>query len=147
VRMSDDALGDFLGRWLSALMDLYQQARSGLSSISPYNPLAMPYAAGNLLARVLNTVPGPWMAPMPPQGSFSPVYADGTATPPEPAPEPAAPDANAAALDSLRRELESIKRTLRGDAASTSPQRNIAAKPEKTVTPPVKKPARGRAAR
>lgn len=143
VRMSDDALGDFLGRWLSAAMDLYQQANSRLSAITPYNPLAMPYAAGNLLARVLNAVPSPWMpAQQPP---FHGAYPE--AAPPEPPAEPPAPAPEAASLEALRRELEAIKRSLRGDATSPTPQRNNPSKPEKTRSSRAKKPAAGRAAR
>lgn len=146
VRMSDDALGDFLGRWLSAAMELYQQARSGLSAITPYNPLAMPYAAGNLLARVLNVVPSPWMAPQAPP-TFSAPFPEAPAAAPEPSAEPATPAPEAESLDALRRELEAIKRALRGDATSPTPQRNNSQKHEKSKTARAKKPAAGRAAR
>lgn len=148
VRMSDDALGDFLGRWLSAAMELYQSARSGITSVVPYNPLAVPYAAGNLLARVLSAVPGPWMPPQGPSPAPYPVsYAEAAVAPPEPAslPEPPSPAAAAtdAAVESLRRELEALKRSLRGDATSSTPQRNKPGSTAKKGTSRPRKPARG----
>jgi polyhydroxyalkanoate synthesis repressor PhaR len=90
VRMSDDALADFLGRWLSAAMELYQSARSGITSVVPYNPLAVPYAAGNLLARVLSAVPGPWMPPqVAPSAPFPGTFPEAHAAPAEsPPPRP-----------------------------------------------------------
>lgn len=139
VRMSDDALGDFLGRWLSAAMELYQHARSGITSVVPYNPLSVPYAAGNLLARVLSAVPGPWM---PPHAHAAPSYAPGYPEPPAPelAAEPAPPSASEASVESLRRELEAIKRSLRGDAATSTPQRTRAKTAKKTSIASKKKP-------
>ena len=48
IRMNDDALAEFFGRWVSAALELYQQARQGVAAIAPYNPLAaMPFAALN----------------------------------------------------------------------------------------------------
>lgn len=133
VRMSDDALADFLGRWLSAAMELYQSARSGITSVVPYNPLSVPYAAGNLLARVLSAVPGPWMPPqIAPPAPFPGTFPEAHSPPAEPSAETAATPATTpaaatsvdAAVESLRRELEALKRSLRGDAQTTSPQRN-----------------------
>lgn len=141
VRMSDDALADFLGRWLSAAMELYQSARSGITSVVPYNPLAVPYAAGNLLARVLSAVPGPWMPPqVAPSAPFPGTFPEAHAAPAESSPEaaptpPAAPPGGSsvdAAVESLRRELEALKRSLRGDAQTSSPQRSKTANSSKT---------------
>lgn len=131
VRMSDDALGDFLGRWLSSAMELYQQARSGITSVVPYNPLAVPYAAGNLLARVLNAVPSPWMAPHPHSPpSYPGSYPD--APPPEVLAESAQPAGAETSLESLQRELDALKRSLRGDATISSPQRTKRVATKKT---------------
>jgi polyhydroxyalkanoate synthesis repressor PhaR len=53
IRMGDDALAEFLGRYLSTALDLYLQARQGAQAIAPYNPFAsMPFAATNALARL-----------------------------------------------------------------------------------------------
>lgn len=141
VRMSDDALADFLGRWLSAAMELYQSARSGITSVVPYNPLAVPYAAGNLLARVLSAVPGPWMPPqVAPSPPFPGTFPEAHSPPAEPSPEAVATPSPApaptsgvdAAVESLRRELEALKRSLRGDAQNSSPQRNKSPSSSKT---------------
>lgn len=131
VRMSDDALGDFLGRWLSAAMELYQHARSGITSVIPYNPLSVPYAAGNLLARVLSAVPGPWMPPNAPSAGAYP-----GAFPDPPAELPGTQDRAAdtdASIEALRREVEALKRSVRGDATAPAPQRNNAAKSARSV--------------
>lgn len=128
IRMNDDALSEFFGRWLSAALELYQQARQGVQAIAPYNPLAaMPFAAGNVLSRMLSVMPGPWMSS---HGTFNPApYAaqQVTAAPVEaPAAEllspPPPPPADAASLESLRRELDELKRSLRGGAANGAPE-------------------------
>ena len=98
-----------------------------MQAIAPYNPLAaMPFAAGNVLSRMLSVMPGPWMSS---HGTFNPApYAaqQVTAAPVEaPAAEllspPPPPPADAASLESLRRELDELKRSLRGGAANGAP--------------------------
>jgi len=55
VRLGDDALADFLGRYLSTALDLYVQSRRGAQALAPFNPLAtLPFAATDALARLLN---------------------------------------------------------------------------------------------
>lgn len=128
IRMNDDALSEFFGRWLSAALELYQQARQGVQAIAPYNPLAaMPFAAGNVLSRMLSVMPGPWMSS---HGPYTPTpFAQPQPGAPEapaaselPSPLPA-PPADAASLESLRRELDELKRSLRGGAANAAPER------------------------
>jgi len=99
IRMGDDALAEFLGRWMSWTLAVYQQARTGARSVAQYNPLAMaPFTAASALARLLNG-PAAWGDPEPP--------------PPPPAtPEPPAPGAGADDVAALRRELDEIKRSL-----------------------------------
>jgi polyhydroxyalkanoate synthesis repressor PhaR len=98
IRMREDALAEFMGRWMSWALAVYTQARRGASSIAQYNPLAMaPFAATNALARLLNG-PAAWSepeAPMPPP-------------PPEAEPEPVVNNDVA----ELRRELEELKKSL-----------------------------------
>jgi polyhydroxyalkanoate synthesis repressor PhaR len=98
IRMREDALAEFMGRWMSWALAVYTQARRGATSIAAYNPLVMaPFAATNALARLLNG-PGAWNDHEPP-----PVPAE----PPPPPPE-APPDDVA----QLRRELEELKKSL-----------------------------------
>lgn len=116
IRMSDDALAEFFGRWLSAALELYQHARLGVRAMAPYNPLAaVPFAAGNVISRMLSAMPGPWIAPpfapaTPAAQSPSVVEADGwdaahSSLPP--------PPADADSIESLRRELDELKASLR----------------------------------
>lgn len=54
IRMGDDALAEFLGRYMSWAMELYMHAKQGSSALFPLNPLAqLPFTASNALARVL----------------------------------------------------------------------------------------------
>jgi polyhydroxyalkanoate synthesis repressor PhaR len=110
VRMNDDALADFFSRWVSAALELYQQARQGAQALAPFNPLAtMPFAAGEVIARMLGALPGPW--------SSSTQHS---------APQPTVVTARSSAnvsetdsIDALRRELDEIKRSLRKNTVVT----------------------------
>jgi polyhydroxyalkanoate synthesis repressor PhaR len=95
IRMNDDALGEFLGRYISWALDMYLHAKQGAQAIAPYNPLAMaPFDATSALARLVGSVAG-WRDGRP--------QAETSAAP------PAAPDDMA----DLRRELEELKREVR----------------------------------
>jgi len=98
IRMREDALAEFMGRWMSWALAVYTQARQGARAVAQYNPLAMaPFAATNALARLLNG-PAAWTEP--------------EASPPPP-PEPEAPPEPANdAVAELRRELEELKKSL-----------------------------------
>jgi polyhydroxyalkanoate synthesis repressor PhaR len=96
IRMREDALAEFMGRWMTWALAVYTQARRGATSMAAYNPLAMaPFAATNALARLFNG-PAAWSEPepLPPP-------------PPEAAPEPVNDD-----VAQLRRELDDLKRSL-----------------------------------
>ena len=103
IRMGDDALAEFFGRFLSTSLELYFQAKQGAQALTPYNPFAsVPFAASNALARLL--LGGASLA--------------GWGSEPAPAPPPAspAPQRTPAADDevaALRREMEELKRSLR----------------------------------
>jgi len=92
IRLSDDALADFLGHYVSAAFDLYLQARQGAQALAPFNPFgAMPFGGQNPFARL-------WSTPAP-------------AAAPPPAPAPAPPSQGDVAA--LRRELDELKASLR----------------------------------
>lgn len=58
VRMSDDALAEFFGRYMTWALEIYGQAKSGASALAPYNPFAtLPFAATNALARFWSSAP------------------------------------------------------------------------------------------
>jgi polyhydroxyalkanoate synthesis repressor PhaR len=99
IRMREDALAEFMGRWMTWALAVYQQARQGARSISAYNPLAMaPFAATNALARLLTGGPSLWGEPP-----------DHGPPPPEPPPPPEATNDDVA---QLRRELDELKKSL-----------------------------------
>ena len=112
IRMGDDALAEFFGRYMSGALELYQGAKAGAQALTPYNPFAaMPCSAGNALARMfMGGMPwGSDSAPSPGAPSAHVV-----AQPP-PSPPPSRPSASAGGgeVAALRRELEEIKQSLR----------------------------------
>jgi len=127
LRMSDDALAEFFGRYVSMALDLYQQTRTGMQSFGPFAPFAMPYAATNAFARLVgNALP------------FRAAPQHNTAPQPSPeAPaddEPPAPTADSIALDDLRRKLEALEKSVRANQRPAAPKK----------PPAKKKPARAR---
>lgn len=108
IRMGDDALAEFFGRYLGTTLELYFQAKQGAQAIAPYNPLVnIPFAATNALARLLLDLVGG-------VGGF----AEAAPPPPRPSPPPPAPDeprpAASSDVEALRREVEELKRSIRG---------------------------------
>lgn len=103
IRLNDDALAEFLGRYVGAALELYLQSRRGAEATMPYNPLAtLPFAASSALARMFMTPMG-WGGEPPP----SPM-----AVPPQ---QP--PRGEESEVAALRRELDELKRSLgRGPA-------------------------------
>jgi polyhydroxyalkanoate synthesis repressor PhaR len=102
VRMKDDALAEFFGRYVSSALELYNQARSGVQQVSPYFPFAqMPLQAADAFFRMFSG----GAAPAPPRSATPP-------PPREPEPEPPPPPPRDDVAD-LRRELEELKRAIR----------------------------------
>ncbi|MBS2014111.1 MAG: polyhydroxyalkanoate synthesis regulator DNA-binding domain-containing protein [Deltaproteobacteria bacterium] len=153
IRLGDEALAEFLGRYVSWALELYVQARAGARTLMPLNPLATaPFAATDALARLVlgasqwagNGVgaPGagaggvppmpvpevpPSAAPPPP----TPMELDANGFPPPPPPPPP-PTTNDVADDvaRLRREIEELKRSMGGGAGPARAAKR-AAKPKK----------------
>lgn len=120
IRLGDDALAEFFGRYVTGALEMYLQAKRGVQSVASYNPLAaMPFAATNALARM-------WMG-----GGAGP-FGGGQGAPPTQAPmyEPPAEDDHeyedddayeddddvAGDVAELRRELEELKAAMTGAA-------------------------------
>jgi len=113
IRLGDDALGDFLGRWVAGALELYLQARSGAQQMSAWNPLAtMPFSAGNALARMMAGAM-PWGGELgggAPPGYGSPM---GTYGPPPMEPPPAPPENVKDEVAELRRQMEELRREMK----------------------------------
>lgn len=108
IRMGDDALAEFFGRYLGTALELYFQAKQGAQAIAPYNPLAnVPFAATNALARLILGA-----ASALPFGGYG--EQQQAAPPPAPAPSPPPPPAATSSdVEALRKELEDLKRSLK----------------------------------
>ena len=86
IRLGDDALAEFLGRYVSTALELYLQARQGSQALGGFNPFGFnPFAPVSSLLR-------------PMQGT------------PPPAP---APSAQPTEVELLRREMDELKRSLK----------------------------------
>ncbi len=112
VRMGDDALVEFLGRYLGFAMEMYLSAKQGAQALSPINPLAtVPFSASNALARLLlsgiNWAQGP-TAPT------APAPLDATPTPPEGA-LALGDGGSESELQALRREVAELKKAMQED--------------------------------
>ncbi|GAB4509878.1 MAG: hypothetical protein Tsb0020_26660 [Haliangiales bacterium] len=58
IRLGDDVLAEFFGRYLSDALTLYLEMKRGASAVARYNPFAaVPLAASDALARVWMGVP------------------------------------------------------------------------------------------
>jgi polyhydroxyalkanoate synthesis repressor PhaR len=99
VRMGDDALGEFFGRYVTAALEVYLQAKQSAQTLTSYNPFAtLPFGAGDAFARLLGGMPWSNRPGAPQQG----------APPQAPAPAPAVDQ-----VAELRRELDELKHSLR----------------------------------
>lgn len=106
VRMGDDALAEFFGRYMAWALEVYVAMRQGAQALTPWNPLSALLAQGSFNRLLGGLVP--WSEPPVPR------------PPPPPAPADRASrlgsaSAGAAAADdiaALRREVEALKRAM-----------------------------------
>ncbi len=93
IRMGDDALAEFLGRYVTWALEIYLQAKQGVGAFTPFSPFSafMPPFGG------------------PPPRATAPIEAPAIVQ------EPRAPASSAHDEDiaSLRRELDELKKSLR----------------------------------
>lgn len=100
IRMDDDALAEFLGKYVSWALEMYMTAKNGAQAIAPFNPFAtLPFAATNAMARFFGQGNTAWQEPPP-------------APAPPPAPKPA-DHGQADAIADLRKEIEALKDALK----------------------------------
>jgi polyhydroxyalkanoate synthesis repressor PhaR len=110
VRMQDDALAEFMSKYMSLSMDIYLQAKQGASALGAISPLAnVPFAVSNALARLLLTglSRSEGQKPSPTPASAFDTVLDGAA--------PAMPQLSQSdpEVQALRRELDAIKKQLK----------------------------------
>jgi polyhydroxyalkanoate synthesis repressor PhaR len=117
VRLDDDSLAEFFGRYVTGALEMYLQARRGVAAVAQVNPLAqLPITAGDALARLWMASPfGQAMGPLG-FGGHQPQHAPppAPAWTPEPPPHPDdEPDDRRRdeQLAALRRELDELKRS------------------------------------
>lgn len=110
VRLKDDALAEFFGRWMTLALEAYLQTKQGLEAVVPYNPFAnYPMAAGNAMARLFGAMPwaGGGMAPAPPPIDVTPQPARRAPRTPPP------PSSDREDVAALRREIEDLRKAVR----------------------------------
>jgi polyhydroxyalkanoate synthesis repressor PhaR len=113
IRMGDDALAEFLGRYMSWALQTYLSLKQGAQAIAPFNPMAtVPFSAINALARFFR---GPAWPEAVVSSPFDYYGAPHEPAPPPPPVVPAAPPSPPAdeELAALRREIEELKRTVK----------------------------------
>lgn len=157
IRLGDEALAEFFGRYVSWALELYVQARQGARALMPLNPLATaPFAATDALARLVlgaaqwgNPNAAAQASPIPPM-PVPEVPAD-SVPPPPPSDHDASLTGASSASDSeeeesghvaegveaemlrLRREIEALKRSMGAPPvpARRSPKKTAAKTPKK----------------
>jgi polyhydroxyalkanoate synthesis repressor PhaR len=88
IRMGDDALADFLGRYVTRALEFYLQARQGMGTVSAFNPFASAFAPADAFGAFLGADrPGSGLAVQPPSVSEE--------------------------VEALRREVDALKKTVR----------------------------------
>ncbi len=103
IRMGDDALADFLGRWMDWALQMFGAARQQAQQAAPF------WGGGNPFGAMFGGR-SPWGAyPAPP--SYEPPAPE---PPPEAAQAAPPPDAQNEDLAALRRELNELRESLRG---------------------------------
>lgn len=128
IRLGDDALAEFFGRYVSDALELYLQMKRGANAVARYNPFAaMPFAATDTIARLWMGSPfgasragEPWRPP----SSLSeeePEGGDGNMSEPPPSDGNNASN-HAEELAELRKELEALKRSMQREP-EPSPRR------------------------
>jgi len=106
IRMQNDALGEFFGKYMTAALEMYLAAKSGAQAVQPYFPLAtLPFTATNAFARLFSGQPSWQQQPPPPAPSPEPE--------PEPEPQPSRARSQSDDVAELRKELEALKKSLK----------------------------------
>lgn len=112
IRMKDDALSDFLGRYVSWALELYNSAKQGVQAVGAMSPLASLALQTNPLARLL--FGGGSLGFSGESAAMRAGYENGGVAgpppiPPPPPSTPAPPPPSNADVAALRREIEELR--------------------------------------
>jgi len=123
LRMRDDALAEFFGRYVTWALEVYLRLKDGARSV--WNPLAgLGFGAPELLARLMRGNPGNNPAGNNPAGP----HLDDL-EPPPPFPDEPPPSNTQDELADLRREMDELKRAMK-TARPVEPVAKPRAKPK-----------------
>jgi len=109
IRMGDDALAEFFGRYMTWALEMYFSVKQRAGSVNPF--AQMPFDMAGTFARMLlgqQSMGGPSPSPVP-----EPPYS----APAEP------PPPRSSEIAELRRELDELRRTVRGGARRAKSRR------------------------
>jgi polyhydroxyalkanoate synthesis repressor PhaR len=136
IRLGDDALAEFFGRYVTDALSVYLEIKRGASAVARFNPFAaMPFTAGDALARMWMSTPfgASRAAQVPPTWHAGPSEDDIADAEQSSEPPPGIPseDVDAPAhtrtdeLAQLRREMDELKRSVlqRDDEPKPGPAR------------------------
>jgi polyhydroxyalkanoate synthesis repressor PhaR len=128
MRLGDGMLAEFLGRYMSWSLEMYLQMRSQASQMMPWNPFVAGPSGAQAFARMMPAMMGQPMGGPPfhpyDRGAPPAAAAGDVAPPPPPPPSPPPPPPDPGAdVEALRRELEELKRAVRGGAARPAKSR------------------------
>jgi hypothetical protein len=120
IRLDDDALVEFFGRYVTSALEMYLAAKRGVQSLAQASPLMrVPLGATDALTRMWMQSPFAQAAGMGGFPGFAPGFGAGAGpgydAEPAAAPPPAASGDQGDQLAAMRRELDELKRAMRGD--------------------------------
>ena len=119
IRLGDDSLAEFFGRYMSDALEIYLQMKRGAGRVVQYNPFAtVPLAATDALTRMWMGAPFGVSRASEASPKWQPAPAEEPEAEEPEAEAPAVPDhaGHAEDLAQLRRELDELKRSLQPDA-------------------------------
>ncbi len=112
IRMEEDALAEFMSAYVTYALELFQQARRGVQSMSRMNPFMMSF-----MEAMQRGMPRDWMPRWP---GDNPPWNEPMDTMPSPENAPPPHDEAAQDPEDLRHEINELKEMVRSLAASQS---------------------------
>jgi polyhydroxyalkanoate synthesis repressor PhaR len=111
IRMEDDALAEFFGRYVTWALEVYLTTRRSAKVLGPLDPFGL--VSKNPLLRMLGSnLPMPWQTSPSRVRDLAMLEDEEIASPPAPPPAPPRDGASASEVAELRRELEALKKSV-----------------------------------